>query len=73
MAKLTGSEVFEATKEGAKDAIFQAMCSITDMPGTDTFETIKQAVKEATKEWFDLHTEEIIKAISKSKFRQGPD
>jgi hypothetical protein len=60
MAALSGEKVFEATREGAKEAIFKAMCSITDMPGTDTYATIK----EAAKEWFDTNKEEIIKAIA---------
>lgn len=66
MSALSGEKVFEATKEGAKEAIFKAMCSITDMPGTDTFETIKEAIKEAVKEWLDSNKKEIIKAISKT-------
>jgi len=37
MAGLSGEKVFEATREGAKEAIFKAMCSISDMPGTDTY------------------------------------
>jgi hypothetical protein len=66
MATLSGEKVFEATREGAKDAILEAMSGITDMPGTDLFDTIREAIKEAAKEWFDSHKEEIIKAIAKS-------
>lgn len=64
MAKLSGEDVFEATKAGAKEAILAAMSSITCALGTDIFDTIEQAVKEATKEWFDSNKEEIIKAIA---------
>ena len=64
MATLSGGEVFDATRQGAKEAILAAMYSITAAPGTDTFDTIKDAVKEAAKEWFESNKAEIIKAIA---------
>lgn len=69
MDKLSASKTFEAVRDGAKDAILEGMQSITDMPGTDIFETIKEAVKEVAKKWFELHTGDIIKAISECQKR----
>lgn len=58
---------FDAVREGAKEAILEAMRGITDMPGTDTFQFIKEGVKEATLQWLNDNKTEIIETMSQSK------
>lgn len=57
----------EAIKQGAKEAIMELMRGISDMPGSDIFDMIKEGMKDATLQWLERNKKEIIESISKSK------
>lgn len=57
------SKKYDAIKEGAKEAIFEATSQASDLPGQDTFEETKTGVREATLEWLNNHSDEFLKTF----------
>ena len=51
-------------KNGARDAVYMAMCMCSDMPGWDTFEAIQKGTREAVLEWLNTHKDEMKSSIN---------
>lgn len=62
---MSGEKQFEAMKQGTKEAIVEAMRGVSDMPGSDIFDSIKEGMKEAALQWLDTNKKEIIDSLSK--------
>lgn len=44
---MSDKDIYEAIRDGVRDAFWQMITNSTDMPCADLYDTIKDAIKEA--------------------------